>query len=94
MLINASSSAEHLSHQLNAHLEAHPHEHESESAHFINETLLVKGLGVVDASDDEIKLLIEHPEKSGYALADIISRRAQVGWTTHGHSGESNISRS
>lgn len=31
---------------------------------------------------------MDHPQAwpASYAFADIISRRAQVGWTTHGHS--------
>lgn len=30
---------------------------------------------------------MDHPEKSAYTFADIVSRRGQVGWSTHGHSG-------
>ncbi|KAI9882458.1 MAG: hypothetical protein M1823_005794 [Watsoniomyces obsoletus] len=86
VLINASSSAEHLSNQLETHRAGNPQEKESELIHFINATLLVDGLGIVDASDEELKRLIERPEESAYLLADAISRRAQVGWTTHGHS--------
>ena len=50
--------------------------------------LLEEGLGVYDASDEEVDRLVDHPEAwpASYAFADIISRRAQVGWTTHGHS--------
>lgn len=39
-----------------------------------------------DASDEEIRLLVDRPEVSPYTFADIISRRSQTGWATHGHS--------
>ena len=48
--------------------------------------LVEGGLGVVDASDEEIDLIISNPALSAYTFADIISRRAQIGWSTHGHS--------
>lgn len=52
-------------------------------------TLLEKGLGVTDATDEEVDHLLDPnyqivPEQ---VFTDIISRRAQVGWSTHGHSG-------
>jgi alkaline phosphatase len=46
-----------------------------------------KGLGISDASNEEISLLVDHPEIAPYTFADMVSRRAQTGWTTHGHSG-------
>lgn len=48
--------------------------------------VLEESLGVHDASQAEIEALIDHPDISPYIFADIISRRAQTGWTTHGHS--------
>ena len=45
------------------------------------------GLGISDASDDEISLLADHPEIALYTFTDMVSRRAQTGWATHGHSG-------
>jgi alkaline phosphatase len=44
-------------------------------------------LGIHDASDSEISLLVDHPEIAPYTFADMVSRRAQTGWSTHGHSG-------
>ncbi|TLD30072.1 alkaline phosphatase [Venturia nashicola] len=43
-------------------------------------------LGISDASEEEISLLVDHPELAPYTFADIVSRRAQTGWSTHGHS--------
>jgi alkaline phosphatase len=48
---------------------------------------LEKDLGVQDATSEEVSLLVDQPENAPYTFADIISRRAQTGWTTHGHSG-------
>ncbi|QDS70046.1 hypothetical protein FKW77_004082 [Venturia effusa] len=52
---------------------------------WIKHTLTNK-LGISDASGEEIALLVDHPELAPYTFADIVSRRAQTGWSTHGHS--------
>jgi alkaline phosphatase len=44
------------------------------------------GLGIKDASKEEIKTLLDDPDRAAYTFADMISRRSQTGWTTHGHS--------
>jgi alkaline phosphatase len=44
------------------------------------------GLGIYDADDEEIMLVLHHPEDADYIFADMVSRRAQIGWSTHGHS--------
>jgi len=46
-----------------------------------------KGLGISDVSDKEISFIVDHPEIALYSFTDMVSRRAQIGWTTHGHSG-------
>lgn len=50
----------------------------------IRKYILEKGLGIEDSTDKEIDSLIDGG--GSYALADMISRRAQIGWSTHGHS--------
>ncbi|KAI9609788.1 hypothetical protein KEM48_002739 [Puccinia striiformis f. sp. tritici PST-130] len=53
---------------------------QSVSRQFIVDEILKDGLGIVDASVDEIdKLVILDPRRT--------SLEAQVGWSTHGHSG-------
>lgn len=54
-------------------------------------TLLEKALGVQDATDEEVDALLDpdYPYVPEHVFTDIVSRRAQIGWTTHGHSGES-----
>lgn len=53
---------------------------------FVNDELVIPGLGVSDATDDELAAVALHPELAQPAFAEMISRRAQIGWSTHGHS--------
>lgn len=89
VLSNASHSSEHLEHALNEYLRGKGKDvPESERRKYIRSEFFEKGLGIMDASDKELSRLL----KSGgdvppaYVFADMISRRAQVGWSTHGHS--------
>jgi alkaline phosphatase len=43
-------------------------------------------LGIKDASDAEITNLVNDPDTALYQYADMVSRRSQTGWSTHGHS--------
>lgn len=58
---------------------------DTDATKWVTHTLINK-VGISDASDEEIALLVDHPELSPYTFADIVSRRAQTGWSTHGHS--------
>lgn len=89
MLINATHSAENLAHQLRVHLDGQKLLSRDDTAAFIRGELIERGLGVYDATDEEVNRLIDEsdPWPASYIFADIISRRAEVGWTTHGHSG-------
>ena len=87
MLVNATHSAENLAHQLSEHVKGQEST-KADDVSFVRETLLQEGLGVYDATDEEVNRLIDQsdPWPASYLFADIISRRAQIGWTTHGHS--------
>ncbi len=50
-------------------------------------TLAASGLGIHDMSSAEVDQLVNSPGQTPYSLADMVSRRAQTGWSTHGHSG-------
>ncbi|KAF3909686.1 hypothetical protein AA313_de0208301 [Arthrobotrys entomopaga] len=55
--------------------------------YIVNELLPL--LGIKDADDTEIDKLVKAKMaglSSAYTWADMISRRAQIGWSTHGHS--------
>ncbi|PSN65250.1 alkaline phosphatase-like protein [Corynespora cassiicola Philippines] len=82
-LANASHSAERLALELQKYLESDSSKGGLES--FVRESIS-EGLGIKDYSDEELKDLIETPETALYQYADMISRRSQTGWSTHGHS--------
>jgi alkaline phosphatase len=86
-LANATHSAEHLAHALSRYSEKDTQTTDLKS--YIKKTLIQDGLGVLDITDDEVQHIVDHPELSAYSFADIVSRRAQIGWSTHGHSGGS-----
>lgn len=52
---------------------------------WIDEHVIVPGLGINDATDNELSLLAAQPEAAISVLAAMISLRAHVGWSTHGH---------
>jgi alkaline phosphatase len=59
---------------------------ESDLKKYVNKELVQNGLGIWDATDEELQLVIDNTEIASYSFADMISRRAQIGWSTHGHS--------
>jgi len=88
-LVNASHSSEHLDSQLQHYLSGDgQNATRPERRSYIRLSLLEDGLGIVDATDDEVDQLIDAggTNPARYIFADMISRRAQVGWSTHGHS--------
>jgi alkaline phosphatase len=51
--------------------------------------LISSGLGITDYTDEELDKLLGAATPTwpaSYVFADMVSRRAQVGWSTHGHS--------
>ncbi|KAL6714140.1 vacuolar alkaline phosphatase [Lecanora helva] len=88
MLVNATHSAEKLAYELHHHLKTHIAAASDATVAYIRHVLFEQGLGIYDASDDELHMLLNNsdPWPASFILADMISRRAQVGWTTHGHS--------
>ncbi|OJJ51300.1 hypothetical protein ASPZODRAFT_87506 [Penicilliopsis zonata CBS 506.65] len=85
VLANASHSAEHLAAQLKTYLGTNSKDGQKHQRKYVY-ALLEKGLGVTDATEDEVDLLLDPELSPSYVFADIISRRAQIGWSTHGHS--------
>ena len=81
VLHNASSSAEHSSRRLRSHI----FNGGDNLKDFISEELVKKGLGIWNAKDSEIQLVVDNPALSSYYFSDMISRRARIGWSTHGH---------
>nr|QNH89767.1 alkaline phosphatase [Gongronella sp.] len=62
------------------------------SESFLQKSIFKQGLGIDDATSDETAWFMEWrndaPDSDGdvaYQLGDMVSRRALIGWTTHGH---------
>lgn len=53
---------------------------------WIHDELVVPGLGIADATEEELTTVALYPALAQPALAKMISDRAQIGWSTHGHS--------
>ena len=87
-LVNATHSASNLGHQYAAFLTSQPRPDRKQQELFITKTLFAEGLGIHDVSGEEISAIIDAEPMwpPSYLFADAISRRAQVGWSTHGHS--------
>ncbi|KAL5615039.1 hypothetical protein BROUX41_005104 [Berkeleyomyces rouxiae] len=86
-LAAANTSCERLASQLQAHVASDEFQSQSrpDLKAWINETLVFGGLGVNDATADEIDALADNPAASINTFAAIISLRAHIGWSTHGH---------
>ncbi|KAF2848542.1 alkaline phosphatase-like protein [Plenodomus tracheiphilus IPT5] len=82
-LANASHSAEHLAFEYAKYLHSSPSD--TQQRDFVRESI-ANGLGIRDYTDDEVKALLADPPTALYQYADMMSRRSQTGWGTHGHS--------
>jgi len=82
-LANASHSAERMALRYNTYLSNAPSD---EQKHNFIEDEIEDGLGIFDATLDEINNLVKDPATALYQYADMMSRRSQTGWSTHGHS--------
>ncbi|KAI0128913.1 alkaline phosphatase [Xylariales sp. AK1849] len=89
VLANASSSSSHLAHKLHRHLASTPVssvESDEDLKAYINDELVIPGLGIRDATDEELTEIVGDPVHAQPLLAKMISVRAQIGWSTQGHS--------
>jgi alkaline phosphatase len=82
-LANATHSAERLDYEYKSFLANSPSADSTTT--FIRKSI-EEGLGIKDYSDEEVQGLADKPERALYQYADMVSRRAQSGWSTHGHS--------
>ena len=84
MLANASRSSEWLTNEYAKHVKE-TRRSKRDAAAFVREAI-PKYLGIHDVTDDEVELIVERPVFAPWLFADIVSRRSQIGWSTHGHS--------
>ncbi|KAF2124529.1 alkaline phosphatase-like protein [Dothidotthia symphoricarpi CBS 119687] len=82
-LANATHSAERLHLEYTKYLLSSPSD--AQKTQFVRASIAT-GLGIADATDDEVALLVANPTTALYYYADMMSRRSQTGWSTHGHS--------
>ncbi len=91
VLANASHSASYVAHEYHDHLRQSAGGGEPDSTaedlRTYLTTLSSTALGVSDCVTAELDALIAEPRIAAYTFADMVSRRAQTGWSTHGHSG-------
>ena len=86
VLANASASCEKLAATLVDYVTRQPSSlSDKDLKTWINNELIVSGLGISDATDEELAFLIKDPAASVNTFAAIISLRAHIGWSTHGH---------
>ncbi|KAI5235167.1 alkaline phosphatase [Aureobasidium subglaciale] len=83
VLANATHSAEHTARLYFSHLSSPKHSGVDLRKYLT--TLIDDNLGIKDVTREEIDHLIEHAVLSPWTIADIISKRSQTGWSTHGH---------
>lgn len=89
VLANATHSSEYLEGEINKYLHGNGNKADKSSQRsYVRSNFVEKGLGIYDATDEELDKLIdaEGIVPPSYILADMISRRAQIGWASHGHS--------
>ncbi|EXJ83308.1 alkaline phosphatase [Capronia coronata CBS 617.96] len=87
VLANASHSYEFMAREWRKYLDSSSSLSRGEKAIKLAD-MISSDLGITDYSDDEIDAIIDASPvwPPAYHFADMISRRAQVGWSTHGHS--------
>ena len=84
-LANVSRSASNTSAEYRHHLHSSPSPPPDLPAYLT--ALTSRALGIHDPSLAELTALAKHPGRASATLADMVSRRARAGWSTHGHSG-------
>lgn len=85
VLANANASAQHLAGLLVQHI-AETGDSDESLRQWINSNLVVDRLGIKDALEIELNALASNPAAATTLFARMISIRARIGWSTHGHS--------
>ncbi|KAK3295807.1 alkaline-phosphatase-like protein [Chaetomium fimeti] len=88
VLAKANASTEYCSLLLHEHMASAAAAGESEQSliNWINEELAVRRLGITDALEIELNALASNPAAATTIFSAMVSSRARVGWSTHGHS--------
>jgi alkaline phosphatase len=84
VLANANHSAEHAARLYFSHLSTSKSS-TADLGKYLTK-LIDDNLGIKDVTREEIDHLIAHPVLSPWTMSEIINKRSQTGWSTHGHS--------
>ncbi|KAI9717255.1 MAG: hypothetical protein M1828_007276, partial [Chrysothrix sp. TS-e1954] len=83
-LANASHSVEWLCHDYSAHRRLSARS-DADTRAYLEDALSIH-LGIQDCTSEEMDLLVNEPHLAPYTFGEMLSRRSQTGWSTHGHS--------
>jgi alkaline phosphatase len=86
VLAKATHSSEYLSHKLHSEIRSGLRLVGKKGKDYINRNFVQNGLGIDDATDAELEQIVKRPIAAVYYFANMINQRAQIGWSTHGHS--------
>lgn len=86
ILARANASSEHLARLLVRQVNLHPEATIKDLKEWINSNLVVPHLGITNALDEELEALAKNPAAAVVLFAKMVSTRARIGWSTHGHS--------
>ena len=86
VLAKANASSEYLSFLLRARIASFPSESQESLIAWINKELVTARLGITNALETELNALASNPFGATTTFALMVSVRARVGWSTHGHS--------
>ena len=85
-LANSNASAEYLAYLLRQHVAENDASDKLSLKEWINTKLVIQGLGITDARPAELDALADSSDDATYVFAEMVSLRAHIGWSTHGHS--------
>lgn len=82
ILVNAKKTSEYVTKKI---MEIYQNTPEKISLEFLTD-LIASDFGVEDLTTDEVQLVLSNISSPQDSLVTIINKRAQIGWSTHGHS--------
>jgi len=85
-LARANASSEHVAKLLVERVTSKPGESKGELKQWIKSEILAGRLGITDPSDRELEELADDPGLALTLFSHMVSARARIGWSTHGHS--------
>lgn len=82
VLANASHSGEYLAKQLKNY---NDNGDQPKLKEYIKEEIFEKGLGILNYDENELDDVVNNKNSASNSLVEMVSKRSQTGWSTHGH---------